>query len=168
MCCCCFEGWLNYSKVCCACARACTCAARNVRVSFESKTHREQNGSWHGKSSPQKEMIKLWSKQNRWPHKSPIHVLDWCLRCKTMNHCLSMGGSKQKGCDECKQIQKILLRWGAFILILIHGGFLFRYHIVFGKMPTKTQNWIIWQRSLNRERWNVDSEIEWNWVFIFC
>lgn len=39
--------------------------------------------------------------------------------------------------------------------------FLFRYHIVFGKMSTKTQNRIIWQRSLNRERWNVDSEIEW-------
>lgn len=159
MCCCCFEWRLNYSKVCCACARACT-RAHAQPVTYVWVLRLEQNGSWHGKSSPQKEMIKLWSKQNRWSHKSPIHVLDWCLRCKTMNHCLSMVGSKQKGCDECKQIQKILLRWGAFILILIHGGFCSDIILFLVKCPQKPRNWIIWQRSLNRERWNVDSEIE--------
>lgn len=30
---------------------------------------------------PQKQIINFRSKQNRWPHKSFIHMLEWCLSC---------------------------------------------------------------------------------------
>lgn len=56
-----------------------------------------------------KEIITLWSKQNRWSHKSSVHMLDWCLCCRTMNHCLSMLQSKHKGSYKLKMLFFFLL-----------------------------------------------------------
>ena len=81
-------------RACTVCVRACACITKWILTS---------------KVITEKEIIKLWSKQNRWSHKSSIHMLDWCLCRRTMNHCLSMLESKHKGRYEYRKLSLLLL-----------------------------------------------------------
>lgn len=74
-------------KLCCTFAWV--CARAHVRLQCAPQ---KRVLTW--KVITQKEIIKLWSKQNRWSHKSSIHMLDRRLCYRTMNHCLSMQESR--------------------------------------------------------------------------